>query len=128
VAGFYVQDDFFFNRRRGSSLAARLSDYVLVKAPNCRNYLTNDFGKKGQLQSDLTGLNIFTTQTHYKALLYNTDTIQSTTLQHRHITKHYFTTQTHYRALIYNTDTLQSTNLQHRHSTKHYFPSNTCIE
>jgi len=61
----------FFNRRRGSSLATHLSYYVLVKGPSCRNYLPNEFGKKGQLQSDLTGLSIFTTQTVYKAILFS---------------------------------------------------------
>jgi len=61
----------FFNKRRGISLATHLSDYVLVKGPSCKNYLPNDFGKKGQQQSDLTGLSIFTTQILYKAILFS---------------------------------------------------------
>jgi len=43
---------------------------LLVNDPGCKNYLPNKLGKKAQLQSDLTGLNIIPTQKLRKAILF----------------------------------------------------------
>jgi hypothetical protein len=60
----------FLSRNRECPLATHLSDYLLFKGPGFRNYLPNEFGKKGQLQSDLTGFNILSKQKLCKATLF----------------------------------------------------------